>query len=189
MSDVVVRALKMSDEPELLALVREEMAALAEIDARFRPRTDAMDRYANYLRDRVREMDSAVFVAERSAKPVGFAVASVRRQASFFEPHRFGTISDVVVARSDRRRGIGTLLVERMRKWFEGVGVTVVRLQVASCNEPGRAFWRACGAEDYLVETWIDLTRTPPRRTASAALRSAAPGPGTAWTDDLVGGI
>lgn len=191
MIDVIVRAVKTTDEPELLSLIREEMVALGEQDPRFRPRGDAMDRYATYLRDRMREMDSAVFVAEREGRVVGLAVASMRQQVSFFEPSRFGTISDLVVSKSMRRRGVGSFLLDRMTKWFRGLGIETVRLHVASCNDAARAFWRARGAEDYLVETWIDLAKAPAPRVPQTpeTARPAHHGPGYAWTDDLAGGI
>lgn len=167
MTNYIIRALKITDEPELLALVREEMVQLERMDARFKLRPDAMTRYANYLRERIREMDSAVFVAEFEGRAIGLGIASIRQNVSFFEPSRFGTISDLVVSPEMRRQGVGSGLVERMRKWFRSLGVDVIRLYVASENLPAREFWKSESAKDYLVETWIPVDR------AAGALASA----------------
>jgi ribosomal protein S18 acetylase RimI-like enzyme len=191
MTNVDVRAVRMSDEGEILALVREEMSALERIDPRFKLRPDAMGRYANYLRERTRELDSAVFVAEHEGRVVGLGIASTRGQATFFEPVRTGYISDLLVDPALRRRGVGTLLLDRMTKWFRGLGLEVVRLHVASCNEEARRFWRARGASDFLVESWIDITgvdRTPVIEDGRAHAQPA-PSPGLAWSDDLAGGV
>jgi ribosomal protein S18 acetylase RimI-like enzyme len=191
MTNVVVRAIKMSDEPEILALVRDEMTRLESMDHRFRLRPDAMARYATYLRERMREVDSAVFIAERDGRVVGLGIASTRSQSTFFEPSRTGYISDLLVEPSSRRQGIGTLVLERITKWFRGLGLDVVRLHVASCNTEAREFWRARGAADFLVETWIDLSSIQRRSSAGDGRAEAAPAPptGIAWSDDLAGGL
>jgi GNAT superfamily N-acetyltransferase len=163
MTNVVVRAIKMSDEPEILALVREEMTALESIDARFKLRHDAMARYTTYLRERTREVDSAVFVAELDGRVVGLGVASIRPQSTLFEPARTGYISDLLVDPSVRRRGVGSLLHERMTKWFRSLGLDVVRLHVASCNSGAREFWRSRGAREYLIECSMDATAAADR--------------------------
>jgi ribosomal protein S18 acetylase RimI-like enzyme len=190
MTNAVVRSAKMSDEAEILALVQAEMSALETMDARFKLRPDAMGRYATYLRERMREVDSALFIAEQDGRVVGLGIASTRGQSTFFEPARTGYISDLLVEPSHRRRGIGTLLSDRMTKWFRGLGLEVVRLHVASCNQNARDFWRARGASDFLVESWIVIAGAAPAgrdgRTDTAP--APAPSPGLAWSDDLAGG-
>jgi GNAT superfamily N-acetyltransferase len=197
MSEIAVRAAKMSDEPGILALARQEMTALEKMDPRFRLRPDSEGRYATYLRERSRDTDTGVFVAEENGRLIGLAIASIRAQNSFFEPSRYGYISDLLVLESERRRGIGTILFRRIMKWFRGQGITVARLHVASCNEAARAFWSSVGAGDYLVERWIDLseesaTLAKSSESSEEKRRDPAPasqGPGYSWGEDLVGGF
>jgi len=157
MSEITVRAARAADEADVLELVRLEMEAHQSVDGRFRLRPDAAARYAVYLRDRLREIDSAVFVAEMDGKVVGTATGSIRVQEAFFETRRFGYVSDLVVAPSARRRGVGRELWRRLVLWFRGLGVSVARLHVASRSEAAQAFWKSVGAEPFLVEAWIDL--------------------------------
>ena len=58
MSEIAVRAAKMSDEAGILALARQEMTALEKMDPRFRLRPDSEGRYATYLRERSRDTDT-----------------------------------------------------------------------------------------------------------------------------------
>jgi ribosomal protein S18 acetylase RimI-like enzyme len=197
MSEIAVRAAKMSDEPGILALARQEMTALERMDPRFRLRPDSEGRYATYLRERSRDTDTGVLVAEENGRLIGLAIASIRSQNSFFEPSRYGYISDLLVLESERRRGIGTILFRRIMKWFRAQGITVARLHVASCNEAARAFWSSVGAGDYLVERWIDLSEESQQLAESSESieekrRDPAPasqGPGYSWGEDLVGGF
>jgi GNAT superfamily N-acetyltransferase len=196
-SEIVVRAAKMSDEAGILGLARQEMAALEKMDPRFRLRPDSEGRYATYLRERSRDTDTGVFVAEENGRLIGLAIASIRSQNSFFEPSRYGYISDLLVLESERRRGIGTILFRRVIKWFRGQGITVARLHVASCNEAARSFWSSVGAGDYMVERWIDLSEeTQPSAESSETIEEkrrepagAKHGPGYSWGEDLVGGF
>lgn len=157
MSSCTVRAAKTADEPAILALVKDEMSAHERLDPRFRPRADAVGRYAIYLRDRMREIDSTVFVAEEEGRVIGVAIGSMRVQDAFFETRRYGYVSDLMVMPEARRRGIGRALWTRVALWFRSVGISVVRLHVATKSTEARGFWKSVGAEDFLAEAWIDL--------------------------------
>ena len=157
MSSCKVRAARAADETSILAMAKDEMDAHEQLDPRFRLRPDAMGRYALYLRDRLREIDSTVFVAEEEGRIVGVAIGSIRVQDAFFETRRYGYVSDLMVIPEMRRQGIGRALWDRVALWFKSVGLAVVRLHVATRSPEARAFWRRVGASDFLAEAWIDL--------------------------------
>lgn len=156
-SAIKVRAAKSADEKGVLALAQAEMEEHVRMDVRFRLRDDAFSRYAVYLRDRMRDIDSSVFVAEDGERIVGLAIGTVRKTDSFFQAQRFGYVSDLMVSPGMRRRGVGRALYERTALWFRSLGIDVVRLHVAVESGEARAFWRSIGARDFLVEAWIDL--------------------------------
>jgi ribosomal protein S18 acetylase RimI-like enzyme len=54
-----------------------------------------------------------------------------------------------VVDLLERRKGVGTLLVESAVEWFESCGINKVELEVAEANEGGLAFWRSQGFGDF----------------------------------------
>jgi GNAT superfamily N-acetyltransferase len=157
MPEFTLRAAQASDESAILDMARVEMEEQAGVDGRMTLRPDAAARYAVYLRDRMRDFDSAVFVAVDGKRVLGLVVASVRVQESFFVQRRFGYVSDLLVDPTARRGGIGRALWEKARQWFRALGVEVVRLHVAAKSETARAFWAGVGGEDFLIERWIDL--------------------------------
>jgi GNAT superfamily N-acetyltransferase len=160
LSEFKVRGAKVADEEAILALVKAEMQAHVELDERFRLRDDASSRYAVYIRDRMRDIDSSVFVAETD-RIVGLAIGTIRKVDSFFEAQRYGYISDLMVERSVRRRGFGRALFDRAELWFRSLGIDVVRLHVAVKSDEARAFWKSIGASEFLLEAWIDLGPAP----------------------------
>jgi GNAT superfamily N-acetyltransferase len=191
MSEIKVRAAKNTDEKAIRALAESEMAAHVRMDERFRLRDDANNRYAVYLRDRMRDIDSAVSVAEDGDRILGLAIGTVRRVDTFFVAQRFGYISDLMVDPSARRRGIGRALYERTVLWLKGLGVDVVRLHVAVKSDEARAFWKSVGARDFLVEAWIDVGGTPAvAQTAAATVEPepARPRSGFDYPGDVLAG-
>ncbi len=180
MTSVTVRAAKSSDEPVILAMAKVEMAVHEQLDGRFRLRPDAMTRYAIYLRDRMKEMDSAVFVAEETGTVIGVVIGSIRVQDAFFETRRYGYVSDLMVIPEARRRGVGRALWERVALWLKSLGIEVVRLHVASNRPDARGFWRSVGAEDFLAEAWIDLPAAALPLAARAAGANAPAESGSA---------
>lgn len=173
MSECTVRAAKAVDEGPILALAQAEMRAHERLDPRFKLRADADSRYVVYLRERIRDLDSAVFVAEApDGRILGSVVASVRTQESFFESRRFGYVSDLIVSPDARRQGVGRALWERCALWFKGLGIDVVRVHIAVASPEARRFWDRVGASDFLTESWIDLSAEaapPPPAAGSPA--------------------
>jgi GNAT superfamily N-acetyltransferase len=178
MSSFTIRAAKSADEPAILAMAKAEMAAQEQIDPRFRLRADAMNRYAIYLRDRMKEIDSAVFVAEETGRIIGVAIGSIRVQDAFFETRRYGYVSDLMVLPELRRRGVGRALWERIALWLKSLGISIVRLHIAATRSEARGFWRSVGAEDFLTEAWVDLPAVTSMINTRAAGAKEEAGPG-----------
>jgi len=187
MTEFAVRAAKADDESAVLELATAEMRIQQERDPRFELRPDASARYVVYLRDRIRDIDSAVFVAERDGSVVGSVVASVRTQESFFLARRFGYVSDLLVDPGSRRRGCGRALWQRSQLWFRGLGVGTVRLHVAVSGPEARAFWKSLGAKDYLCVAWIELPERAVGAPESRAGLADAPAMGSGAPSDEIG--
>ncbi|HMB69567.1 MAG TPA: GNAT family N-acetyltransferase [bacterium] len=177
MSDLEIRAARPADEPMIMELMREEMKAQEALDPCFRLRPDADSRYALYLRNRMSDNDSSVFVAVVAGKVLGVAVGSLRSQETLFELRRYGYVSDLVVSATVRRRGVGRKLYERVALWFRSLGIRVIRLHVASASEEARSFWKAIGARNFLVEACLELesaeTAGPPPSAVPVAEKPA----------------
>jgi RimJ/RimL family protein N-acetyltransferase len=88
-----------------------------------------------------RDPNVAVFVAETEAGVVGRV--SIARDGN---PHSHHVAElGLMVDAAERRRGIGTALMEEAIKWARGAGVTKVELHVFPHNEPAIALYRKLG--------------------------------------------
>jgi RimJ/RimL family protein N-acetyltransferase len=88
-----------------------------------------------------RDPNVAVFVAETEAGVVGRI--SIARDASPYSHH----VAELglMVAASERRRGIGSALMHEAVKWARGSGVTKIELHVFPHNAPAIALYRKLG--------------------------------------------
>ncbi len=88
-----------------------------------------------------RDPNAAVFVAETPAGVVGRL--SIARDNNPFSYH----VAELglMVAATERRRGIGTALMEEGVKWARSAGITKVELHVFPHNEPAIALYRKLG--------------------------------------------
>jgi RimJ/RimL family protein N-acetyltransferase len=91
-----------------------------------------------------RDSNAGVFVAETPTGVVGRI--SIARDGNPYSNH----VAELglMVAAGERRRGVGTALMEEAVKWARGSGVTKLELHVFPHNEPAIALYRKLGFQD-----------------------------------------
>jgi RimJ/RimL family protein N-acetyltransferase len=96
------------------------------------------------LRGVRRDSNVAIFVAETPAGIAGRL--SIARNRHPYSPH----VAEVgiMVAESQRRRGIGSALMEEALSWARAAGITKVELEVFPHNAPAIALYRKLGFEE-----------------------------------------
>ena len=146
------------DLPRLVELWMEMMRGHEDFDPRVVLTAKAATAYRDYLQSHMRSAKSVVVVAEAEGDGVvGFCSAYMSRNLSMFAPEEFGYISDLAVAPSYQRRGVGTQLLEYVTEWFRRYDIRCVQLQVYSHNRVGRDFWAARGFKPFVERQWLEL--------------------------------
>ena len=115
--------------------VSADFDALYNLDRICYPRGIAYSRPE--LRWFLAQADALCVAAEIDAKIVGFLIAD-----------RDGPLAHIItidVAPEQRRRGVGTLMIEEIERRLLALGVTEINLETATDNEAGTAFWRRHG--------------------------------------------
>jgi ribosomal protein S18 acetylase RimI-like enzyme len=98
-----------------------------------------------------------LLVALEGGRVVGFAYGRVHRRAEFL-PRCVGEISMVYVEEGFRRRGIGSLLVGELCRFFGSESVEEVTIRYVMGNDEAELFWKSLGFKPVL-------------QTANASLR------------------
>jgi GNAT superfamily N-acetyltransferase len=123
----------------------------AEFDSRFRRNDTATTAYADFIKRRLAQPEHCVSVADYDGDVVGYSCASVVTRPPLFVQREYGFISDVVVAVSRRRRGIGSLLADSALTWLSVQGCSRVELRALNASDAAIRFWESRGFQPYMT--------------------------------------
>jgi len=98
----------------------------------------------------VRGVDCVGWIAEDTARAVGFCVARVEAAPPSLREPRRALITELYVRPGERRRGVGRALLGAALEWARARGAARVEVRVAARNAEGQAFWRAQGFGDFV---------------------------------------
>ena len=128
---------------ELLGQVHEEHRKRRPLWFKPFDRTAAREGQRNLLS----RAGAQMFVARAEGVCVGYALVCerVREENAFRYASRSLVVDQMAVSNTHRRRGVGTLLMERVRAEAAARGVQRVELNVYSDNDDARRFYEAQG--------------------------------------------
>lgn len=144
--------------PDDLAAVTALWIALTELHAAREPlfalAPGAEAEVRRLISAQLRDPDTALFVAEEPGGSggvlVGLCSVCVDRAPPIHAETRRAEITDLFVAAAQRRRGIGSALVDRAFAWARQRGAPRIEVRVATHNDAGRAFWRVRGFAPFM---------------------------------------
>jgi ribonuclease HI/GNAT superfamily N-acetyltransferase len=125
-------------------------------------------RVANPARDRgyvaaiLADSNSAIFVAELKNAIVGLVQVMLQEapDVPYMVPRRFAKVSDLVVAKSYRQNGVGSLLLAEAEKWAKNKRAESLELNVYEFNSAARGFYENLGFTTASRLMWKDLRVT-----------------------------
>jgi len=118
----------------------EDRIAFGAGDARYKY-IEGETPWANTLNDR----NCKNFVAKEKGIVLGFITTRILEYNPFEKIKGLGEIDLIVVERSLRRRGIGTILFKRAAKHIESQNASHILLNVSTKNLPAIKFWTKMG--------------------------------------------
>ncbi len=135
---------------DLAEVVRLRIALLREHASNAvygRLRDDAEERANELFGMQLRLEDQITFLAERGSDVVGILRCADTVGSPLLDPARYGYISSVYVAPSERRHGVLRALFGAAEEWCLGRGLTELRLHNAPENPLSSGAWSALGFE------------------------------------------
>jgi len=90
----------------------------------------------------------------------GYLTAEVKEAAPELGSGRYLYLLDLDVSRDERRKGLGTRLVEAARRHAELSGLSRVEVSWVSADAQAAAFWHRQGFKQYLSRARVDIPST-----------------------------
>ena len=153
-------------ESDLDRIVEVWLASLQDVvreDVELRPNPDRLLR--GWLLERLKQPEAFGFVAETGWDFAGFLLGRVTTWESeppILAPRRVGVINVVYVAEPNRRRGVGSQLVEEALA-YAARGVSIVETTYETANPDAARMWKKLGFRAWM-ESVYRPTRTPSRK-------------------------
>ena len=133
------------------------LASQSELDSRFSPSEDALQRWMNDFPVWVARDSRRIYVADEDGAVRGFISAERWSPPPIYREVSEVYIDELYVHPDHRRRGLGRALVSEVTSWAREVGAHRVRAGTLAANSEGRAFWERVGASAFTVTYTMDV--------------------------------
>lgn len=135
------------------------MALHADRDPSFTPRLDGHEAFGRFVAARIADPEAAVIVAETGGTVAAYGVCVVRARAAYCEPTTHGLITDLDVAASHRRQGLGERILDALCDWLQARGIDRIEAEIVMANEISTRFWLKRGFRPYYQALYRQTSR------------------------------
>jgi len=144
----MIREANNEDAPAIVGLWKEMMDFHIKRSDLYEMKHDAMDIYADYLKDVLNNPDYVVLVHEARNKVNGYLMATESEDPPVYKG-TVGIILEICVAEEHRNKGIGEELLAEIEKWFLNEDIARIECMVSDFNEISKSFWFKNGYSPY----------------------------------------
>jgi ribosomal protein S18 acetylase RimI-like enzyme len=147
------------DRPSVKSLLLELFDLEKEVEPEWPSASEVIEPYFRYMLARCRKFEGTIFVAEDAGKVIGFISiwGKMKPNNPGDSQKERAFISDFVVHKPYRNRGIGPRLMAQAEEFARRKGVTNVRLYASGGNVRGRQYYKRQGYRELIVEFFKKL--------------------------------
>jgi len=148
-----------ADEPHIPAILRlwtEFIDYHRDFEPIFTRTEGAEARFEEHLRKSMDREDAIVLVAIEAGQPIAYALAMISRFSPAVNEKMVGYIADLQVTSSYRRKGIGSLMLQRVLDWYDSQGIKRIHLGVVNANDAASSFWQKHGFKPFINTLFME---------------------------------
>ena len=147
----IVRSARETDIDSIFRLWVESMKFHEELDPLiFGYISEKSNHAKRFISEQFKKESSIILVAEKGERVIGYLLGEVRERLPFQRLQITGYIWDIVVTAGERKRGIGSRLLEKAFQFFKDRDLDTVMLNVSEKNRSALRFYEKHGFEPYL---------------------------------------
>lgn len=146
-----IREAVQHDLLEVVDLWKELMDFHKELNPVFTRSGKGADYFLKRIEEQLKSENEGLIVAEDAGRIIGFSTIAVAESPPIFESGKYGVISDIAVARTNRRKGVGLALFDASVKWLSDRGIKRIEVHILDANSLAQGFWREMGFKPFLT--------------------------------------
>jgi len=152
--NIAIRAAVNADLPQL----NEFLQLLVEAERPFDPTLKEGKIIYYDIEELIADEKSEVLVIVANHEIVGCGYAQIRAAKPYQNHELFGYLGFMYVKPEFRGRGLNSLLLDDLKRWVLSKGITEVRLEVYSYNEPAVKAYEKAGFKQILTTMRCDIS-------------------------------
>lgn len=110
-----------------------------------------------FFENRLKGRNSSVLIAEDKEKPIGFSLAHIFRTGEIRNIPKIGVLEYLYVEPEYRKKGIGKILLDNVKKFFQDNNVSRIKLTTLSDNKNAIKFYEENGMYNLVTILEGDL--------------------------------
>ena len=138
----------LNDVKNLLVELEEYILSI-DVDELDQLHPEYRDKMALLDLEEVNENNGKCFLAIEDEKVVGLIMGAVRKYDEYdyldYKCPRCGEVTELIVSKKTRSKGIGSLLMNKMEEYFKSIGCEYITIDVFAYNKIGINFYEKQG--------------------------------------------
>ena len=159
MQSITVRPATIHDVPAMAVLWHERMTLRQLTDRRLRVLPDGQDKWKSAAERWLADAKCHILVAQRDGEAglIGYIIGHIEPNSPGISPESVGVVRDMAVGVHSAASGLGHLLLQPLRDWFQSQNVQYLVVYVPHRQPVEQAFWRSVRASEWIDLVWITL--------------------------------
>ncbi len=155
--DILIRELTKEDFDGIKRIFAESFKYHEQIDSIFASSEGADQIWIDYIDTIYQQDDIQVYIAILDDDIVGYCVGQILDKPPVFKMRRIGQINNIAVKEGHKQHGVGQLLFEKIKGWFDTQNVCHIELSAATNNPQSLAFWSKMGGREFMKTMIITI--------------------------------
>jgi len=98
--------------------------------------------WLKFYETHVRSRNRKALVAEKDGKIIGYLLGGIQKRSPIYKKRIQAHIKELAVTKGERRKGIGTKLLEAYAEWARKRKIKYLTMTIVPENEIGKKFWK-----------------------------------------------
>ena len=147
--DIEIRKAAIGDFDQLFKLKLESKKDEKRYNKQLEPIEKVKNKYKEYLIKDLESKHRAVFIALDDGKIIGMIIGRIYRSLHVTGYEKRGSMGNLYVKKSCRKKGLGVKLMEVLIDWFKSRKVTGLTLAIYQENNISKHLYKGIGFEVY----------------------------------------